>query len=63
MEDGISALTSSMIQFQKQNIRDWESRGIKNLIIEFISRGCEGTEVTISEDQNIPKEYIVQPIV
>ncbi len=46
-----------MIQFQKQNILDWQQRAVKNIIIEFVSRGCEWTEASVREVESFPEGY------
>lgn len=39
-----------MLKFDPQTILDWKDRNIKNISIEFIASGCEGTSIKIHEN-------------
>ena len=48
-----------MIQFDKNTLDRWEENDIKNISLEFISSGCEWTELRVHENSILPKyEYI-----
>ena len=39
-----------MLQFDPKTYHDWKNRDIKNISIELIASGCEGTSIKIHEN-------------
>ncbi|MBX9808939.1 hypothetical protein K2X92_00935 [Candidatus Gracilibacteria bacterium] len=39
-----------MLKFDPQTYTTWKEKGVGNISIEFISSGCEGTSIKISEN-------------